>query len=402
MSIYRSIYHGVYGADGSIYGDDFVGGISWDEGTDVYTRLGALAGYPLSASPGGAVLPIHAQMARCIVNDLGTIQYMLDAVDSTKKADGTAAVLDGTAGQVMVRVPKFWWKYSYAAPIHSWLISDRPRAGYTVHPAFIKAGFEVDYRYIGAYEACLDGTKLCSVSGQLPQTAKTRANFRGYAAARGTGWHQQDLYLYSAIQLLYLIEYADFNTQSMIGAGLTDWASATWDTYNSYYPINATGLSNGLGNGSGSVSNGDGVVGSYMSYRGVENWYGHIWKFVDGLNVHNSTADRSRAFACGDHTAFADDTDTGYTLIGLLPEADGYVKTILYGGLFLPQTTGGSSATYLCDNYYTYFDSDQASGWRVVYWGGTANAGALAGAFFVSSNSGSSNASATLGGRLCF
>ncbi|MBC8445801.1 MAG: hypothetical protein H8D74_01240, partial [Chloroflexi bacterium] len=72
--------------------------------------------------------------------------------------------------------------------------------------------------------------KLCSVSGKKAFTGITRANFRSIAAKRGTGWRQFDFYLASAIQLLYLTEYADFYSQSMIGNGLTDWAGGTWNT----------------------------------------------------------------------------------------------------------------------------------------------------------------------------
>jgi len=378
-------------------------GVAWNENTDTYERLGDLALYPTSMSPGDALLPIHAQMKRCVVNDSGAVQYFLDSHDSTKKADGSSSTLTGADGQVMTYIPKLYSRYDYNAGRHEWEISTVPKAGFTVDPAFIKGGIEVPYRLVGAYEGYIDGAgKLCSVSGVLPTTSKTRAQFRTAAALRGAGWHQFDITLATLLQKLYLIEYAYFNCQSTIGSGLTDWASATWSTYNGYNPINATGLSDSKGNGSGNASLGDGVLGSYMTYRGIENWYGHVWKFVDGANIHNSVADRSRVYVCQDYRSFTDDTTSGYVLAGTLAEADGYIKTLIPGGLFLPKTVGASSVTHLCDYFYTYFNYLADSGWRVMSSGGSATNGATAGTFYVHSASTSSVANASLGGRVCF
>jgi hypothetical protein len=127
-------------------------GVSWDEDADTYARTGSLAGQPCSQSLADALLPIHAAVRRCILSDSGEVQYYLGATDSTKREDGVlASVLDGTDGQVMTQIPKFCYKYSYSGTTHTWEISLTPSAGFSVHPAFIKNGEVVDYRYIGAY-----------------------------------------------------------------------------------------------------------------------------------------------------------------------------------------------------------------------------------------------------------
>jgi hypothetical protein len=54
------------------------------------------------------ITSIHEGMRRCILNDSGKVVYYLDENDSTKKADGTSANIDGTDGQVMVEIPKFY------------------------------------------------------------------------------------------------------------------------------------------------------------------------------------------------------------------------------------------------------------------------------------------------------
>lgn len=434
-------------------------GVSWDESQadTALTRTGTLVGFVAGQSPGNANLPLHSQMRRCILNDAGQVVYFLDGSDSTLKEIGGAADLSGTDGQVMVQIPKFYVWYEHSGTTHTWQISLGYFSGAVVHPAFVKNGVEVDYRYIGAYEAWTDGsTQLASVSGQLPTVAQTIFTFRTRAEARGAGWHQMDWYLYNAVTLLYLTEYADLNAQATIGDGVTDYEA--WPNV----PPALTGNSNSIGNATGNLTlavdkwnastayslddeaipdaaqNGytyrvtvagtsdaaeptwpttigltvvDGTVtwecvrhAGYQSYRGIENSYGHIYKFIDGVNVHNSAANGSRLYTAQDYTDFASDTDTGYTLITAdLSQAAGWVKTLVptsHG--FIPMTVGGSSSTYLSDYYYTEFDTVPDGGWRVVFVGGVAANGSSAGPFCLSSYYGSSYAASIVGGRLCF
>jgi len=461
-------------------------GVAWNESTDAYERTGELKGVAVGSSPGNSALSIQPLMRRCVLSATGVVQYYLDPADSTKKLSGAASKLAGEDGQVMVEIPKFYRRYSYASNVHQWDISPILLPGFDVHPAFIKNGVEVDNRYVGAYEGVLfdasaatttsdynpipahaatfdvdpgiitaaagtpyarlqagdvivvaatagtyDGTyilattsatvltttsviagvdgsatptitaptaatasdMLWSVSGKKPFTGVTRATFRDIANNRGTGWRQFDFYLVSAIQLLCLTEYADFYTQSMIGNGLTDWATATWNTYNAYHPINNTGLSNGDGDVTANVSGGDGVVGSYMTYRGIENWYGHVWKWVDGFNINSNVP-----YFSNTDTDFADDTATNYDVPSVtLHNADGYVsklEQIAHG--FLAATGGGSATTFLTDYYY------QASAWRVAALGGHAAFGAPAGGFAWALHDASSDLSAHVGGRVSF
>jgi len=234
---------------------------------------------------------------------------------------------------------------------------------------------------------------LSSVSGKKPFTGITRANFRLISAKRGTGWRQFDFYLASAIQLLYLVEYASFYSQSMIGAGLTDWVSGDWNTYNAYHPINNSGLSNGDGNGIANATLGNLTLGSYMTYRGIENWFGHIWKWVDGFNVNGNVP-----YVCNTDTDFADDTVTDYTALGVtLHNGNGWQNTLeqISGG-FLPASVGAGSTTKITDYYY------QDAGWRVAQFGGHASIGAYAGGFYWALYYASAFLYAYVGGRLAW
>ena len=167
------------------------------------------------------MIPIHKSMRRCLLSDAGVNEYYLDPIDTTKKVGGAVAdITSGDDGQVMLEMPAFYYKYGYAGTTHSYGLSQTPRNGYSVHPAFMKNGEFVPYRYIGAYEGSMydasagamvapadivnnmyaAGDKLCSLSGQFPKTNETRAEFRAMAANRGTGWRQQDFDMISAIQ----------------------------------------------------------------------------------------------------------------------------------------------------------------------------------------------------------
>jgi len=230
---------------------------------------------------------------------------------------------------------------------------------------------------------------LSSVAGKVPMNYGIRTNFRTVAANRGTGWRQQDFDLVSAVQLLYLIEYGSWYSQSEIGTGLTDWNGSTWSAWNNMNPIERTGLSNGTA--TWNVSNGNGNKGSYISYRWIENPWGHIWKFVDGINIEEHVP-----YVCNDDTHFADDTEINYTSLGVtLASSNGWQKTLAQTARgFLPASVGGSSSTYITDYYH------QDTGWRVTLLGGDTGYGANAGVAYWFLSASSESAYRNVGGRL--
>lgn len=249
------------------------------------------------------------------------------------------------------------------------------------------------------------GDKLSSISGKAPINQGTRANFRAIAKNRGTGWRQQDYDLVSAIQLFYLVEYASWYSQSMIGAGLTNFGSANWLNWSNYNPIEVTGLSNSLGNVSGGVDNGANALGSYMSYRAIEHFWGDEWTWVDGINILFGSGDdyTGQPHVSNKDTDFADDTTTNYTaLSGTVPgkvggvAQNGYQKTLGQQRRgFLPTSVGGSSSTYITDYYY------QNTGWRVALLGGYADYGAHAGVACWHLYHSSGHAYRDIAGRVC-
>jgi hypothetical protein len=364
-------------------------------------------------------------MKRCVLNADGSVNYYLDASDSTLKADGvTSSVLDGTDGNVMVEIPKFYYKHSLVGTLNTWQVSKLALSGFTLHPAFTKAGSEVNYRYIGAYDACyLDATdgnyksglnlndmtsnldmsndKLASVSGIYPLVGVTRDEARTLAENVGTGWHQLDFALWSAIQMLYLVEYADFNTQANLGDGNTGASYVGSSSNQTDSPHSVAGKSNSLGNASTDATSGASSASrdtAFMSYRGIENWYGNCWNWCDGINVNQGSA--GNVHVTNDYTDFADNTTTGYTLLSSsFPTATGFIRNILNTGAYFlsGDNTGGSSTTYLADQH-----SAATALSLTTRFGGNGKINDASGAFCVNSIPSVSYSDRTGGARLAF
>ena len=318
---------------------------------------------------------IQKNMKRCVLNNDGTVKYFLDPYDSTKKEDGTPAVLNGTDGNVMVQVPLFWYKHTLNGNVHEWWVSDKPLAGYSIHPWFLEGGIEHPFRYYRAYTCINKSGVLRSVSGVTPTISQTITTFRTQARANGAGWQLCSWNAVNAIQILYLTEYCNFNSQAMIGHG-----NHTGDDYGI-----VTGQSNVIGNeSSGSLNN-----NMWMSYRGIENFYADCWEFVDGINVQNY-----KVYLNQNPATFASDVFTGdYVDSGItVPSAgNSFVKKI--SGNFIPTVLGGDSNTFITDAFWS------ATGNMIALFGSSAYYGVSDGAFClaVSNTSGHSNGSVGAG-----
>ena len=143
-------------------------------------------------------------------------------------------------------------------------------------------------------------------------------------------------------------------------------------------------------------------------YRGIENPFGHIWKWSDGLNVRisptaeNGGDDTSKVFVCDDPSKFNDTNYEGYKHVGNEARADGYVKEIIFGedGEIMPSLVGGGSTQFFCDYHYTNIPTKETL--RGVLFGGGASYGANAGLAYAYSYYAPSPANTSVGSRLCF
>ena len=352
--------------------------------------------------------PIYSKMRRCNVDDTGDIVawYGDTTFDYT-----------GGNGQVMVYVPAFWYRSYKDDQYIRYFISATARSGFKRHPAFVQNEVDKDYFMWGAFEGCAydtssaaynttdaagvdfnvsTGDVLSSIAGVKPisgaNNSLTRANARILAENRGDGWQQIDFNQVSALQMLFMIEAGTLNSQS-IYKGVTNLSSGTGNE--SVY----TGYTAGVGVGSYDLGNASGEVSVLatqpFSYRGIENFYGNIWKWVDGINITDNMpwiADHGYV----DDTVTAPYVDTGLTLAN----AAGYVSAIGFDQvndhMFLASAVLGSSDKYLCDYY------NQNSGLRVARFGGYWDDGAHAGAFLWSLNREASRVDRDVGARLAF
>jgi hypothetical protein len=154
-----------------------------------------------------------------------------------------------------------------------------------------------------------------------------------------------------------------------------------------------TGVSNARGNRSGNAHTIAGANTDYVSYRGVENFYGRCWQWIDGININDRNV-----YVSGDPSKWADDTAANYVPIGQVPIATGFYQRDLMGGAaLLPSSvTGASGTTFTGDALYT------GSGWTVAGTGANAGNGPAIGALCVFLDSASSGATLFIGSRLAY
>lgn len=299
-------------------------------------------------------------------------------------------------------------------------VSDVKKSGFKLHPAFIHNGKEKNFIYLSAFEGSLfdssvgnyiyddaqvadftvtNGDKLCSIANVKPISGSSqdliRSKTRILANNRGTGWQQAYGATVAATQMLFMIEYASFNTQSKIGVGNTNkpWLE---DGIN-YSEL--TGATTNLGNASGAVTNVNGI--NIVTYRGEENFWGNIWKWVDGLNIY---AYGENSLYVADN-GFTDNINTSpYKDAGItLSRKDGYISAFGYSEdfdwLFMTSETTGDSSLPVGDYFY---QNHAASSWCVARLGGDWSSGSSAGGFCWLVAYASSARVRSVGGRLVY
>lgn len=237
-----------------------------------------------------ASLPIQSGMRRCVMGTYG-VNYYLDAADSTLKADGTAAVLDGTDGDVMVEIPEHW------------VLVTKEDSTLTVKLAteegILEGAQRVPLHYISAYQATVDNNFMQSASGVCATGDLNIGQFRIAADGKnpkGAKFWSQMTYDYAVdLYWLFLVEYANRNSQAAVNNSLTPEGyrqgglgmGCTYVDSISNYPAVTNGVTNSLGNNSGEISGVTPLSGSgtatVNSYRGIENPFGNLYTFYDGI-----------------------------------------------------------------------------------------------------------------------
>lgn len=264
-------------------------------------------------------------------SDIITYNYDTTAQRITAYYGEPTFKFDGSNGEVLTRIPEFWYKRTRDATYEYVYIADGPKDGY------IKA----EQFSVGRYTFSGNSSGVHSKSGQAPFLNYNITNARTYAKALGEGFGQLDWH-YFLIQILYLVEYADYNSQSKLGQGRS---------LGSNTEANNSGGCDSLGMKSGTLSD-DGTHS--MIYRGIEDIYGNVWQFVDGINIKDYVA-----YVSQNSMDYAvDKFDGSYKALGYtnLSTTTQYQSAVGYDSnnplIDFPTAGGGASNTYMTDYYW--------------------------------------------------
>lgn len=379
-------------------------------------------------------LPVQSKMRRCLLDGGGGVKEYLD-----NELSWGGSYLDYA---VMTEMPEHWYKLYFNGTKFRMMLSEIPLPGYK----------HVDKFYISTYEARMYRTDnlLCSAAGAsklsdpnsinfrggdntaewddtyrsllgCPVTNLTRDQFRQAARKRGSGWEMYTYGAHKTLFWLFAVEYATLNSQKPFnaqkdangfaqgGLGPGPTQMTNWTNFNNANPLIPCGYTNEFGNGSGEkayvVKNASGGTHATLMvnrYRGIENPFGHIWKYTDGANIQVTTGDNglSILWTTADPSNFSDSSYVEYDKKGNICRVNGYVKNTLLGedGDIIATEIGGSSSTYWCDHYYTNTSTNSL---RLVVVGGGSD-GADAGFIRVNTSETPSCAYKHFGSRLCF
>lgn len=419
--------------------DDDIVGIQVDYKNKTFKRIAGAVN--LQAGADFDRFSMFGGRRRCNVADDGTIVAWYGEPDYKE---------DGSMGQVMVYQPKFYYLVcpvvydpidtgiGYHLRKANYYVSEKPRAGFRLHPAFYDAdGHEIDFFLTSAYEGSLYDTsatayllqdeqvmnanedKFSSIAGARPASGSTqgltRTAIEQMAQNRGTGWHGDLIKQVSAEQMLMIIEMGVMNLQTAIAQGVVNLPWETGDNKTASYAA-ATGSTAGIGNGTGraekTTTYEGGVAKEYtvdgktsVCWRGKENFWGNIYKFVYGVNIWgNGKMGGGQPYICKDFNFAENKNSDNYEGVGFTAtNANGYISAMGYSTtcdwLFIASECLGNSSLPVGD--YTYI-TQNLNAYRIAQLGGGWSYGGNAGGFYWNLYNGVGVRSRNIGGRLVF
>lgn len=418
-------------------------GIEWDitVADSACTRIGNMSMH--------RTLPIQSAFKGCVAKG-NKIQYYLDPNDWSKKADGSASVLDGTDGDVRVDTGNVWYYKGFKGSnkrqfrmsltkvddtwtevprllISAWgitldrTIADTPKACVVMNTSAAYRGGNND----SSLDSYLD-TLPCRSNLGKPATNISRTDMRTYVANAANNQEILCYDFYKALCWCYYVEYANFNCQlpfnaeltndgyhqGGLGNGLTTFLQTNvWKNFNKYNSITPCGYLNDIGNFSGVKNLSiptividdsytiNAVTLTPCKYRGFENLFGDYYKNLEGIVLQKPDANSANTiYATSDNTKFDDDI-LNKEIRGTEAKDFGYIKTFVFGDKaeIIPATIGANVTTYKSDYHYTNNSTDK----KTLFAGGRAGDGSDAGFGFSDSAAGVGTAFADRGFFSC-
>ena len=314
----------------------------------------------------------------CLFKNGAVVGY-LNPDNFAQFENGTDADIEsGDAGDVMIEIPKFYYKIGRNGNYVEVKIANALMAGFTDY-AFSYKGESKDKFYIGAYLGYKDSNnKLRSLTGKTVTGNITIGAARTAAQANGAGYEQLSFNKLTALQVLYVVMFKNLNSQAALGQGYTS-ASNFRDT-------GATD-EKGMTYGTNTAASADDTV----KFLGIEDFYGNLYQWVDGYVSGNNIV----LVADGNFN----DTGDGYESHARHGSVSySYIKDVEGDNIlaFTPKTGGASTTTYYAD--YGHIGNSA----YVPYFGGYSGGGAGAGAFQLYCNFSASYAYPSIGARLTF
>lgn len=290
-------------------------------------------------------------------------------------------VREERTGGTMVKIPKFWYKWTRTGSKMKLQIADAAVDGYFVSPAHADRGDgkgERDYVYVGAYHCASD---YKSKTGVKPVDSKTRATFRSGIHSLGSTIWQYDYAMYWTIMILYLVEYANWNSQAVIGYGCGNNSS-----------VENSGLCDAMTYHTGTNAASRTTYG-HVRYRYIEGLWDNVCDWCDGIYFASS-----KVYCIKNPANFSD--SSGGTLVGTRATSSNYISGWTnpsasgYEYALYPNAVSGSESTYVCD-YCSYVSSGV-----VLCVGGGYGQGQYRGAFCLDGYYGASGSGADIGSRI--
>ena len=281
---------------------------------------------------------------------------------------------------VLVKIPEFYYKVEKSGTIFRYYVADGPVDEFHLHPG--SGCYVARYEAIGSNNSSL-GSFLGSYSSTLaPSTRQTRDTYRTRARNMASGFQLYDFAAWCAVGLLYRVEYADWGSQEKIGPGIVNDTAA-----------HKTGETDAMVYHTGRAHSGDNAA---VQYRGIENPWGNVFEFIDGINFNNYAS-----YICTDPTKYADDTITNYTITGVSLGSNGWTKGLglstNFPWAYLPNESGGSGSTFIPDRV-----SHISQGWQILTVSGDYSDSSYSGLFCFGSNYTSLESNSIIGTRLQF
>lgn len=272
---------------------------------------------------------------------------------------GMVKVEDEVAG-TLVAIPKFYFKLEYANPtatVKGLKIQISPNyfEGSQISPAHMDRGDgsgERNIIYVGRYHCANSVFNYKSMSGKPIANKLNRATFRSNIKSLGTGIWQWDYATLLTIQILYLVEFADWNSQAKIGYGCGNGSSdeSTGKTDNMQYHTGTNASSR--------------TTYGHIQYRNIEDLWANVLDWCDGIYINSNKiyaiknpadfSDSNNGTIIGDKPSIAYDYITEYSI----SSTSGFTWF-----MYPTKGSGGSSSTYVCDTAYYYRPSFTVGGY---------------------------------------